>query len=46
MTHTISLVAFAPLVQLPMLVAAAYGARWLSKRLPEGRLKRVLYYKI
>lgn len=45
--HTIALVIVAPLVQLVLLfLPAAIGAGWLAKKLPEGRLKRILFFRI
>lgn len=45
--HTIALVAFAPLVQLLLLfLPAALLSGWVAKKLPEGRLKRILFFKI
>lgn len=45
--HTIALVVLAPLVQLVLLfLPAAILAGWLAKRLPEGRLKRILFFRL
>lgn len=46
MIHTILLVTVSPFVNLVLLVTAGAGARWLSVRIPEGRLKRILYFKL
>ena len=45
--HTVLLVALAPLIQGLLLFGPAYLlTRWISKRLPEGRLKQVLFKRI
>lgn len=47
MNDTVLLVILAPFVQLLLLfLPAAILTRWLSKRLPEGRLKRILFFRI
>lgn len=43
--HTVMLVMVAPLTNLVLFGTAAWGAHKLAKRLPEGRLKRILFKK-
>lgn len=44
--HTVMLVLIAPLTNLVLFGTAAWGAHALSKRIPEGRLKRLLFKKL
>jgi hypothetical protein len=47
MLHTVILVTLAPLIQLLLLLLpAAYLSHKISKRLPEGRLKRILFMRL
>jgi hypothetical protein len=41
--HTVALVLIAPLTNLVLFGVAAYGAHKLAKRMPDGRLKRILF---
>lgn len=43
--HTVLLVLIAPLTNLVLFGAAAWGAHALAKRLPDGRVKRILFKK-
>lgn len=43
--HTVLLVLIAPLTNLVLFGTAAWCAHALAKRLPEGRLKRILFKK-
>ena len=44
--HTVLLVAISPLVNLVLLGSAWWVAHRLSARIPEGRLKQILYKKL
>ena len=44
--HTVLLVLIAPLVNVVLFGSAAWGAYWLGNRLPEGRLKRILFSRV
>ncbi len=35
-----------PLTALALFLAAAYGARWLATKIPEGRVKRILFKRL
>jgi hypothetical protein len=44
--HTVLLVSLAPLTNLVLFGGAAWGAHWLGKKLPEGRVKRILFSRV
>jgi hypothetical protein len=44
--HTVMLVVVAPLTNLLLFGAAWWGSSQLSKWIPEGRIKRILYKKL
>ena len=44
--HTVMLVVAAPLTNLILLASAWWIASQLSKWIPEGRIKRILYKKL